>query len=91
MFLLRAEFRIPLPMNFIATVFGEVGNVWREETEIANMLEFDPFAIHLRPVVGVGLHYLTPIGPLAFDLGINCNERPHEVPLAWYFSIGSAF
>ncbi len=69
-------------MNFTATVFGEVGNVWREETEIANMIEVNPFAIHLRPVVGVGLHYLTPIGPLAFDLGINCNERPHEVPVA---------
>jgi outer membrane protein assembly factor BamA len=90
-FLLRSELRIPLPMNFLGTVFGEIGNIWRDPAEIANMVEVRPLKINLRPVVGVGLHYMTPIGPLSFDLGINCNRRPHEVPVAWYFSIGSAF
>jgi outer membrane protein assembly factor BamA len=90
-FLLRSELRIPLPMSFTGTVFGEIGNIWRNQAEIANMIEFQPLKINLRPVVGLGLHYMTPIGPLSFDLGINCNRRPHEVPLAWYFSIGSAF
>jgi outer membrane protein assembly factor BamA len=91
MFLLRIELRIPLPANLTGTVFGEIGNIWRDPEEIANMIEVHPLKINLRPVVGVGVHYMTPIGPLSFDLGINCNRRPHEVPVAWYFSIGSAF
>ncbi len=91
MFLLRTELRIPLPINFTGTLFGEIGNIWRDPDEIANMIEIHPLKINLRPVVGVGVHYMTPIGPLSFDLGINCNRRPHEAPVAWYFSIGSAF
>jgi len=42
-------------------------------------------------VSGLGLRYMTPIGPLAFDLGVNLDKRPHEDRFAWFLSIGSAF
>jgi len=84
MFLARAEFRFPLAKGFNGGVFTEAGNLWRDrENLLAHMA--------LRPVSGVGLRYMTPIGPLAFDLGINLDKRPHEDRFAWYLSIGTAF
>jgi outer membrane protein assembly factor BamA len=83
MFLLRSEFRFPLAKGFYGAGFFEAGNIWRERTNI------DPLT--LRPVTGAGLRYLTPLGPIAFDLGLNLDRRPHEDRFAWSFSIGSAF
>ncbi len=83
MFLLRAEFRFPMAKGFHGGLFTEAGNVWRKQENL------NPF--ELRPVSGVGLRYMTPIGPISFDLGINLNKRPHEDRFAWFFSIGSAF
>lgn len=83
MFLLRSEFRYPLAKGFHGAGFLEAGNVWRERTNL------DPLT--LRPVTGAGLRYMTPLGPIAFDLGVNLDRRPHEDRVAWSFSIGSAF
>jgi outer membrane protein assembly factor BamA len=83
MFLLRAEFRFPMAKGFHGGLFTEAGNVWRKRDNL------DP--LKLRPVSGIGLRYMTPIGPISFDLGINLNKRPHEDRFAWFFSIGSAF
>jgi outer membrane protein insertion porin family len=84
MFLARAEFRYPLAKGFYGGVFTEAGNLWRDRK---NLLA----GMALRPVSGLGLRYMTPIGPLAFDLGINLDKRPHEDRFAWFLSIGSAF
>jgi outer membrane protein insertion porin family len=91
MFILRTELRIPLPANFFGTLFGEMGNLWREPKQMSTMVQFDPLRINLRPVAGLGVRYMTPIGPLSFDLGFNLDKRFYEERLAWYFSIGSAF
>jgi outer membrane protein insertion porin family len=84
MFLARAEFRFPLAKGFYGGVFTEAGNIWRERTNLAKQFT-------LRPVTGLGIRYMTPIGPLAFDLGANLDKRPQEDRFAWYLSIGSAF
>jgi outer membrane protein assembly factor BamA len=83
LFLVRSEFRFPLAKGFYGAGFFEAGNIWRERTNI------DPLT--LRPVTGAGLRYMTPLGPIAFDLGLNLDRRPHEDRFAWSFSIGSAF
>lgn len=90
MFLARAELRYPLAGGFYGAGFAEGGNVWRDRKKMY-VLSLDPFAIHLRPVAGLGLRYETPIGPVALDWGFNLNRRPFEDPFSWYFSIGSAF
>jgi outer membrane translocation and assembly module TamA len=53
-------------------VFGEAGNLW------LNGDNYDP--TRLRYVVGAGIRYVTPIGPLALDAGINLfpDERLNE-------------
>ena len=90
MLISRIEIRYPLGSGFLGALFGEAGNVWRD-TNNMDILDINPFIIHLRPVAGGGIRYLTPLGPIAFDLGINLNRRPHEERLAWFFSLGSAF
>ncbi|MCK9460857.1 MAG: BamA/TamA family outer membrane protein [Proteobacteria bacterium] len=84
MFLARAEFRFPLAKGFYGGVFTEAGNLWRDRKNLLKEMA-------LRPVSGLGLRYMTPIGPLSFDLGLNLDKRPHEDRFAWYLSIGSAF
>jgi len=83
MVLARAELRFPLAKGFFGGVFGEAGNIWRNRDNI------DP--LKLRPVAGGGLRYMTPLGPISLDIGINLDKRPHEDRAAWFFSIGSAF
>jgi outer membrane protein assembly factor BamA len=57
----KAEVRFPAFSVFDLGVFVEAGNLWLAA----------PSVFALRPVVGAGLRYVTPIGPLALDLGIN--------------------
>lgn len=90
MLISRIEIRYPLGSGFLGALFGEAGNLWRDTNNL-DILDINPFAIHLRPVAGGGIRYLTPLGPIAFDLGINLFKRPHEERLAWFFSLGSAF
>jgi outer membrane protein insertion porin family len=102
MFLLRAELRHDFGKNIVGVVFGEVGNIWRNPENFLrnNAGDFSPFL--LRPTSGLGIHYNTPVGPLAFDVGVNLNRNKDlkvnqnsnvlaEALGAWYFSIGSAF
>ncbi len=90
MFIARAEFRYPLAKGFYGAFFSEVGNLWREQRKI-DFVDLNPLRINLRPVAGGGVRYLTPLGPLSFDLGVNLFRRPHEALFAWYLSIGTAF
>jgi outer membrane protein assembly factor BamA len=59
--LFKAEVRFPAFSVFDLGVFFETGNLWLAVPE----------SISLRPVVGAGLRYVTPIGPLALDVGVN--------------------
>ncbi|MCI5065957.1 translocation/assembly module TamB domain-containing protein [bacterium] len=45
----------------------------------------------LRYSTGVGFRYLSPIGPIGFDLGAPLDERSGEPSLRLHFSIGSLF
>lgn len=59
----KAELRFPFVGDFNVALFAEAGNLWRQVTAATR------FA--LRPVAGTGLRYLSPIGPLALDVGFN--------------------
>jgi len=91
MFLLRSELRYPLARSFFGAVFFEAGNLWREQAAFEPISINPEFRINLRPVAGGGLRYMTPLGPIAFDVGVNLDKRPHEDWFAWSFSIGTAF
>ncbi len=77
----KAELRLPAFGNFDLGVFFEAGNLW-----LAIPNGIGPF----RPVVGTGLRYVTPIGPLALDVGVNLTPDLviNEPPVVVHFNIG---
>ncbi|WP_083969047.1 outer membrane protein assembly factor [Hyalangium minutum] len=78
----KAELRLPAFRSLDLGFFLEAGNLWGDRTN------FDPTI--LRYTAGVGLRYVTPVGPLAFDLGFNLDpdEDFNEPASQFHFSIG---
>ncbi len=78
----KAEVRLPVFSSLDLGVFFEAGNLWVDRTK------FDVSA--LRPTAGLGLRYVTPVGPLAFDVGFNLDrdEDFNEPSSQFHFSIG---
>jgi outer membrane protein insertion porin family len=64
-------------------IFFDLGNVFLRDRE------FDPF--DLRTSIGVGFQYLSPIGPIGFDVGSPLDERSGEPSVRVHFSVGSSF
>lgn len=80
----RAELRVPLTDTFALGLFLDAGNVWSKAESIAQPTDlFD-----LRYAAGAGLRATTPVGPIAFDGGLNLAPRPWESAGAVHFSIG---
>ncbi|MFY0580332.1 POTRA domain-containing protein [Cystobacter fuscus] len=81
--LAKTELRIPVRSSFDLGLFLEAGNLWLDQS----VYQFSA----LRYTVGAGFRYVTPVGPLAFDVGINLD--PDEVlNEPWgqiHFSIGA--
>ena len=86
-----SEVRMPVRGKIGAVAFLDYGNVW--------MNTWDFNLGDLRYAVGPGLRYLTPIGPLRFDLGwqltpidnLRVNGDPERRHWRVHFSIGQAF
>ena len=90
MFAFSSELRAILRGNFGGVVFLDGGNVWTSG---------NPQLDDLRYAAGVGLRYITPVGPMRFDVGWQLNPIPDLLidgepqSRAWrmHFSIGQAF
>ncbi len=79
----NAELRVPLKFGFIVAAFLDAGSVW---------LHGDPENdFDLRGSAGLGLRYVTPIGPISFDYGWKLDRREGESSSEWHFSIGAVF
>lgn len=78
---LKAEVRFPVFGSLDLGVFFEAGNLW-----LAAPTSFGPF----RTVAGGGVRYVTPIGPLALDLGVNLapDASINEPAFVVHFNIG---
>lgn len=59
-----AELRVPFSQSVEAALFWDAGNLWRTPTSILDHLV-------LRHAAGAGLRWLTPIGRMAIDIGVN--------------------
>jgi outer membrane protein assembly factor BamA len=62
----NAEFRFPILGNLGGTVFYDAAQVWKRPGDIHVAFEGDD---GLRQGFGVGLRYLTPIGPVRVEYG----------------------
>ena len=65
-----------------ALVFFDAGNVWLDRST----LDTDLFTS-----AGVGLRYLSPIGPLRLDFAVPLDRRPTDPNSKLYFGFGSVF
>lgn len=78
----KAELRMRLRGSLEAGLFADVGNLWLDPREYR--------LLDLRANLGVGLRFVTPIGPAAVDVGFNIqpDRSINERPLAPHFTIG---
>ncbi|MFZ2225658.1 MAG: outer membrane protein assembly factor BamA [Candidatus Deferrimicrobium sp.] len=80
---LNTELRVPLRFGLIGAVFVDAGSVW-----FAN----DPVnGFDLRKTSGLGLRYLTPVGPIGLDYAWKLDRRGGETAAEWHFTIGAVF
>jgi len=50
-----------------------------------------PSVTELRHSTGFGFRYLSPVGPIGFDLGFPIARRSDEAPYRLHFSLGTIF
>ena len=83
LFLVNAEYRFPIFGAVGGAVFADVGNVFAET------IRFD----QLRYGAGIGVRYLSPVGPLRIDVAMPFNRyETYEKDVFQYFiSLGYAF
>jgi outer membrane protein insertion porin family len=64
-------------------LFFDMGNVWlrHRDFELSD----------IRKSVGIGFQYLSPIGPIGFDVGRPLDEKSGEPSVRVHFSVGSMF
>ncbi|MCB9593918.1 MAG: BamA/TamA family outer membrane protein [Sandaracinaceae bacterium] len=83
-YLVRAEFRFPIYAAFHGALFTDLGNHWADPSSITLDENF------VRPTAGAGVRIVTPVGPLAIDVGFNLLQRTqlNEPLAAFHFSLG---
>jgi outer membrane protein insertion porin family len=77
------EARIELISSLEATLFYDTGSIQKPVTDAGT----DSF----RSSVGLGLSYITPIGPISLLYGLKIHPREDEKPGCFHFSIGYTF
>lgn len=85
MFYTQTEAIFPLikTINLNGVVFFDMGNVWSQKYEFSTS--------DIRKSVGVGIRWLSPLGPLRIEWGYNINKKPGEDSSNLNFQIGGGF
>jgi outer membrane protein insertion porin family len=81
--LVNVDYRFPIAGPLGGTVFADAGNVWPAWRDVD--------AAEAKLGVGVGLRYLSPIGPLRVEVGWKLDREPGEPGSAVLISFGNAF
>jgi len=79
----NVDYRFPITGGLGGTLFVDAGNVWADWRDIRWQ--------DVKPGVGIGVRYLTPVGPLRVDVGWKLDKEPGESKSALLFSLGNAF
>lgn len=77
------EARYDLGLNFEFSAFYDIGSIRQTQGKAGS----DTF----RDSVGLGLRYMTPIGPIGFLYGWKLDPRPNESAGSFHFSMGYTF
>lgn len=84
----NAEFFFPIPgmtkdRTFRAFTFLDAGNVYQSNEKVK--------LSELRYSTGLGISWLSPVGPLKFSLGVPLNQEPQDETQRVQFTIGTGF
>ncbi|HUP47705.1 MAG TPA: translocation/assembly module TamB domain-containing protein [Thermoanaerobaculia bacterium] len=82
LFIVNAEYRFPIFAAVGGAVFFDAGNVFG-----GSSIDFG----NLLYGVGAGIHYLSPVGPLRFDIGWPIRRRPYDRQFNYSITLGYAF
>lgn len=82
LFITNLEYRFPIFSSVGGALFTDIGNVFAASTIDLNDLRYG---------VGAGVRYLSPVGPLRFDIGYKLHRRSYEKPFAYFLTLGYAF
>lgn len=84
LFVLNFDYRFPISGDFGGAVFFDLGNVWADWRDF----DFD----ELRPGLGLGLRYASPIGPVRFEMGWKLDRQDfEETGPVLFLSFGNPF
>ena len=85
MFYLQTENIFPIlkNINLNGVIFFDMGLVWDKKTGF--------YVSDIRKSVGVGLRWLSPLGPLRIEWGYNIDKKPGEDNSNFNFQIGGSF
>ena len=81
--LANVEWRLPIWGDLGLTVLFDAGNVWAGPSYVK--------LSQIRYGTGLGLAFMTPVGPLRLEYGLKLDRKPGEDPGAFNFSIGYPF
>jgi hypothetical protein len=80
--LFNAEYRFPIFGPVGGAVFGDIGNVFASpKIDLSD----------LRYGAGLGVRYLSPVGPVRVDVGFPLDRRWYEDGVVYFISLGYAF
>lgn len=85
MFVANVELRFPLfrKAGLTGVVFYDTGNSWTS----AQGYDFGD----LRQSVGVGIRWMSPMGPLRLEYGYVLDQQPYDDLSAFEFTVGGLF
>lgn len=78
------EMRYEMNKNFELALFLDTGAIRDVETDVGGEDDF-------RHAAGLGLRYLTPVGPIGLSYGHKLDRRQGESPGRFHFTIGYTF
>ncbi|MFN8628223.1 MAG: BamA/TamA family outer membrane protein [Candidatus Binatia bacterium] len=90
----NTELRFPLLYGFGGVVFADGGGVYMESGtgQPNSCAGCGSVSIHdFRRSSGLGLRYMTPVGPVSLDYGFKLDRRSGESTGAVHFSVGAVF
>jgi outer membrane protein insertion porin family len=93
------ELRFPIYWQFTGAVFLDAGNVWEDYRHmtagrwVKGLTGHTYSELDVAYGTGVGLRWMTPVGPLRLDYGwkLGHERRAGTAPGEWHFSLGQAF
>lgn len=91
-----ADLIFPLPFiedqrSFQTSLFVDVGNVFDTECSETQLNCYNIRADELRSSVGIGVNWLSPMGPLTFSLAKTLNDKPGDDRQAFQFSLAAPY